>query len=86
MAARIAAIVPFMTAEQVALYQPLALPLGLQLGGFVMLAWGFAPEGTEARHTRRKKGNRKTKPARKSNAEYQRDYRERQKAKLTVVK
>jgi hypothetical protein len=52
-----------------------------------MLAFGFAPrEEVELGHQWRKKGNRKPKRTRKSNAEYQRDYRERQKAKLTVVK
>jgi hypothetical protein len=86
MAARISAVLPFASVEQVELYYPLSLPIALQLGGFLMLAFGFAPEGTEAGHTRRKKGNRNTKRTRKSNAEYQRDYRERQKANLTVVK
>ena len=60
---------------------------GLTFGGFLMLAFGFAPrEEIELGQTRRKTGNRKTKRTRKSNAEYQRDYRERQKAKLMVVK
>jgi hypothetical protein len=57
-----------------------------QLGGFLMLAHGLAPGRIELRHTRRKKGSRKPKRTRKSNAEYQRGYRERQKAKLTAVK
>jgi hypothetical protein len=50
-----------------------------------MLAYGFAPGRIELGHTRRKKGIRRTKQTGKSNAEYLRDYRERQKAKLTVV-
>jgi hypothetical protein len=86
MAKRISAALPFLSAEEVELYQPLLLPLGLQLSGFLMLGFGFAPGSTELGQTRRKKGNRKTRRTRKSNAEYQRDYRERQRAKLTVVK
>ena len=43
MAVRISTVLPFLTEEQVALYQPLALPLALQLGGFLMLSFGFAP-------------------------------------------
>jgi hypothetical protein len=86
MAARISAVLPFASVEQVELYYPLSLPIALQLGGFLMLAFGFAPEGTVAGQTRRKRQNRKPKRTRKSNADYQRDYRERQKAKLTVVK
>jgi hypothetical protein len=86
MAARISAVLPFASVEQVELYYPLSLPIALQLGGFLMLAFGFAPEGTELGQTRRKKGNRKTRRTKKSNADYQRELRERQKAKLTVVK
>jgi hypothetical protein len=43
MAVRISAALPFMTAEAVELYQPLVLPFGLQLGGFLMLALGLSP-------------------------------------------
>ncbi len=87
MAARISAVMPFASVEEVELYYPLSLPIALQLGGFLMLAFGFAPGQTEPEaKTRRKKGNRKSKRTRKSNAEYQRDWRARQKAKLTIVK
>jgi hypothetical protein len=86
MASRISAVLPFASVEQVELYYPLSLPIALQLGGFLMLAFGFAPEETQAGQTPRKKVNRKTRRTRKSNAEYQRDYRERQKIKLTIVK
>jgi hypothetical protein len=43
MAVRISGALPFMTAEAVELYQPLVLPFGLQLGGFLMLALGLSP-------------------------------------------
>jgi hypothetical protein len=86
MAARISAVPRFVSVEEVETYYPLSLPIALQLGGFLMLAYGLAPGRIELGHTRRKKGNRKTKRTRKSNPDYQRDYRERQKAKLTVVK
>jgi hypothetical protein len=86
MASRISAVLPFTSVEQAELYYPLSLPIALQLGGFLMLAFGFVPEGTEAGHTRGKKGNRKTRRTKKSNADYQREWRERQKTKLTVVK
>jgi hypothetical protein len=56
--------------EQVDLYYPLSLPIALQLGGFLMLASGFAAEGIELGHTRRKRGNRETKQTKKSNAAY----------------
>ncbi len=69
MARRISAALPFLTEEQVALYQPLALPVGLQLGGFLMLALGLAPKSPEAGQPRRKKGNRKSKRTRKSQAQ-----------------
>jgi hypothetical protein len=58
---RITAVLPFLTPEQVRLYQPLTLPIGLQFGGYLLLAFGFAPGG-EARQPRRNKGNRKRKP------------------------
>jgi hypothetical protein len=63
MAKRISAALPFLTAEEVELYQPLLLPLGLQLSGFLMLGFGFAPRPVEpeAKKTRRNKGNRKPK-------------------------
>jgi hypothetical protein len=35
MAKRISAALPFLSAEEVELYQPLLLPLGLQLTGFL---------------------------------------------------
>jgi hypothetical protein len=68
MAARISAVLGFVTAEQVALYQPLFLPVALQLGGFLMLAYGFGPRLTEAGQPRRKKGNRKPRKPRKPSA------------------
>jgi hypothetical protein len=87
-AARIAAIFPSLTTADVTLYQPLILPFSLQIGGFVMLAFGLSPRRREpepkvAKRKRRKKAP--TKPA-KSNADYQRAWREHQKAKLSVVK
>jgi hypothetical protein len=60
MGTRITAVLPFLTPEQVRLYQPLTLPIGLQFGGYLLLAFGFAPGG-EARQPRRNKGNRKRK-------------------------
>ena len=88
MAMRISAVLPFASVEQVELYYPLSLPIALQLGGFLMLAYGFAPKAeTELGQTRRKRQNRKPARPKKSSAGYQRDYRQRQKAlKLTVVK
>ena len=47
MAVRISAALPFLTAADVELYQPLVLPLGLQLGGFLMLALGLSPRHRE---------------------------------------
>jgi hypothetical protein len=44
MAVRISAALPFLSVEAVQLYQPLMLPLGLQLGGFLMLALGLSPK------------------------------------------
>jgi hypothetical protein len=61
MGTRITAVLPFLTPEQVRLYQPLTLPIGLQFGGYLLLAFGFAP-ASEARQPRRNKGNRKRKP------------------------
>jgi hypothetical protein len=81
-----------LTTADVTLYQPLILPFSLQTGGFVMLAFGLSPrrepkpEPKVAKRKRRKKAS--AKPA-KTNAEYQREWRERQKAqkaKLPVVK
>jgi hypothetical protein len=76
-----------LTVADVALYQPLVLPLGLQLGGFLMLALGLSPRRREPepKEAKRKPRKRTAKPA-KTNAQYQREWRERQKAKLTVVK
>jgi hypothetical protein len=84
--ARISAVLRFVSVEEVETYCPLPLPIALQLGGFLMLAYGFAPGWIELGHTRRKTGNRKRRRTRKSNADYQRFYHERQKAKLTIVK
>lgn len=42
MADRITAVLP-VTEQQVRIYQPLLLPLALQIGGFVLLALGLAP-------------------------------------------
>ena len=50
-----------MTPEQVRLYPPLTLPISLQFGGYLLLAFGFAP-ASEARQPTRNKGNRKRKP------------------------
>ena len=88
MAKRISAALPFLTVEEVVLYQPLLLPLGLQLSGFLMLGFGFAPKSTELSQPRRKKGKRKPRKTSrpKTNADYQREWRQRQKAKLTLVK
>ena len=61
MATRITALLPFLTPEQVALYQPMTLPIGLQFGGYLLLAFGFAPASVAAQ-PRRRKGNRKRKP------------------------
>ena len=47
MARRIAAVLP-VSQQTVELYQPLLAPLALQLGGFLLLAFGFAPAGREA--------------------------------------
>ncbi|MGA7324473.1 MAG: hypothetical protein WBX25_08355, partial [Rhodomicrobium sp.] len=65
MAARITALLPFLTPEQVRLYQPMTLPLGLQFGGYLLLAFGFAPGAKvqqEAKQKRRNNGGRKRKP------------------------
>jgi hypothetical protein len=63
MAKRISAALPFLTAADVELYQPLLLPLGLQLSGFLMLGFGFAPKQApkpiESAEKRRNQGNRK---------------------------
>ena len=61
MGERVTALLPFLSPEQVRLYHPLILPIGLQFGSFVLLALGLAPR-TEARQPRRKKGNRGRKP------------------------
>jgi hypothetical protein len=61
MGTRITAVLPLLTPEQVRLYQPLTLPIGLQFGGYLLLAFGFAP-ASEARQPRRNKSNRKRKP------------------------
>jgi hypothetical protein len=68
------AVLLFASVEQVELYYPLSLPIALQLGGFLMLAYGFAPGRIELGQPRRKKGNRKTKRTRKSNADYHQHY------------
>ena len=60
MGERVTALLPFLSPEQVRLYQPLILPIGLQFGGFVLLALGLAPASVAAQ-PRRKKGNRKRK-------------------------
>jgi hypothetical protein len=65
MAKRISAALPFLSVEDVELYQPLLLPLGLQLSGFLMLGFGFAPRPAESSQPRRKKGNRKPKRSNK---------------------
>jgi hypothetical protein len=54
MGLRVAALLPFLTPQQVALYQPLALPIALQLGGFIMLALGLAPRTPEEAKPKRK--------------------------------
>jgi hypothetical protein len=59
MGARIIAVLPFLTPEQVQLYQPLTLPIGLQFGGFFLLALGLSPRPAEGGQTRRKRQNRK---------------------------
>ena len=49
----------------VALYSPLALPLGMELGGFIFLATGLAPRRREARNAavaRKAKRKAKAKP------------------------
>src|SRR5271157_4017098 len=82
MALRISSALPFITSAQVELYQPLVLPLGLQLGGFLMLALGLSPHrqnvtvGVTPSVTKTERKPRKKK-APKSNAERQREYRER---------
>lgn len=53
MALRISSALPFVTAADVELYQPLVLPLGLQLGGFLMLALGLSPKPAGAQVVRR---------------------------------
>jgi hypothetical protein len=91
MAKRISAAMPFLTVADIETFQPLILPLGLQLGGFLMLALGLSPRRAEPEPKVEKRRRRKkaaAKPA-KTNADYQREWRERQKAqkaKLTVVK
>jgi hypothetical protein len=60
MGTRITAVLPFLTPEQVRLYQPLTLPIGLQFGGYLLLAFGFAPGGRAVR-PKRNKANRKRK-------------------------
>ncbi|MGA7329405.1 MAG: hypothetical protein WBX25_34220 [Rhodomicrobium sp.] len=57
MGERVTALLPFLSPEQVRLYQPLILPIGLQFGGFILLALGLAP-GAEAAQPRRNKRNR----------------------------
>lgn len=62
MATRLSAVLPFASVEQVELYYPLSLPIALQLGGFLLLAFGLAPgkpvAETKAK-TKRKTGTRK---------------------------
>jgi hypothetical protein len=88
MAKRISAALPFLTMEAVELYQPLLLPLGLQLSGFLMLGFGFAPRPVEPepKETKRKSRNKTSAKPAKTNADRQREFRERQKVKLSVVK
>src|SRR5271157_3530122 len=93
MALRISSALPFITSAQVEMYQPLVLPLGLQLGGFLMLALGLSPHqhnqnvtvGVTPSVTKTERKPRKKK-APKSNAERQREYRERKKNEATVTK
>ncbi len=91
MALRISSALPFITAADVELYQPLVLPLGLQLGGFLMLALGLSPRPEPKPVSAPKKAKRKPEAkakATKTSAQRQREYRERQKQKprLSVVK
>ncbi len=52
MAKRIHGVLPFLSIENIELYQPLLLPIGLQLGGFLMLALGLSPkEGAKSEST-----------------------------------
>jgi hypothetical protein len=44
---RITAILPFLTPEKVRLYQPAILPVCLELGAFLMLAFGLSPRRKE---------------------------------------
>ncbi len=44
---RITAVLPFLSADNVRLYQPLILPVAFQLGAFLMLALGLSPRGKE---------------------------------------
>jgi hypothetical protein len=64
MGTRITALLPFLTTEQVRLYQPLTLPVGLQFGGYLLLAFGFAPGG-EAGQPRRKRATGNGSPGRR---------------------
>jgi hypothetical protein len=59
MAVRISAALPFLTAADVELYQPLVLPFGLQLGGFLMLALGLSPRRTEPEPKPKRKPRKK---------------------------
>lgn len=43
MASRLSAVLPFLTAEQIQIFQPLLLPFGLQIGGFLFIALGLQP-------------------------------------------
>ncbi|MGA7329686.1 MAG: hypothetical protein WBX25_35700 [Rhodomicrobium sp.] len=88
-AERIAAIFPSLTAADVTLYQPLILPFSLQIGGFVMLAYGLSPRREPKPEPKRQKRKRRKKAAAKpakTNADRQREWRERQRSKLTIVK
>lgn len=59
MSVRIAAFLPFVTKEQVALYWPLSWPIALQLGGIFFLALGLAPRKEEPVTPKRKRAARK---------------------------
>lgn len=64
MATRIVAVLP-LTVEQVQTFQPLILPLGLQIGGFLFLALGLAPRKRRRRLVPRKKARAKRRNAAK---------------------
>jgi hypothetical protein len=65
MATRISAVVPGLSVQQVEIFQPLLLPMGLEVGGFLMLALGLSPKRREPEPQVQAKPKAKKKPTAK---------------------